>query len=452
MNEQLLNRIHKNLYDIDSSIEASSDEFRKKNIDISSFLKTIKLYIDNFDSLKKSNDKIQLKLLDEKLTFVIHHYMNLNVYLPQIKASMNFIEKHKKTFFNDENTNKTITYNTTDSTANLKNIHIQNFFSIKDITLEKLEDKKEIYIVGENGDGKTLFLQAITIALVGIAEGKVFDLTKTQSKFTFHVVDKDNYEYSSRTLQSITYNNLLAYGATRNNYCQIKEDTTGYLTLFSGEYDLISPIKWLIDLYNAQNANEKVIISLDEAIKLLQKLLNRDITIDVSYDKVIFKEKGSEVSFGQLSAGYRGVIAIICDLIARLSEKQKVEKISDFKGIVLIDEVELHLHPKWQYAFMNKLRETFPLIQFIVTTHSSTVLLGAGNEAVYYQIYKENGVVKVSEQKEVRNDYINDIQASIFGFDVNKERIYSPTSDNKKRQKRAKASLLKFIDTLNEGE
>jgi predicted ATP-binding protein involved in virulence len=149
-----------------------------------------------------------------------------------------------------------------------------------------------------------------------------------------------------------------------------------------------------------------------------------------------------------LSAGYRGVITIICDMIARLSAKQKVKVISDFQGIVLIDEVELHLHPKWQYGFMNKLREIFPLIQFIVTTHSSTVLLGASMEAVYYNIYKKDGVVKISEQKEMKNDFLNDIQSTVFGFDVNDERINNPTKDDNARQKKSKKALLDLIDTI----
>jgi len=75
-----------------------------------------------------------------------------------------------------------------------------------------------------------------------------------------------------------------------------------------------------------------------------------------------------------------------------------VENIVDFQGVVLIDEIELHLHPKWKYNFMKKLRETFPLIQFIVTTHSPTVLLGASEEAVFYKIYKEDGEVQISNQ------------------------------------------------------
>ena len=318
-------------------------------------------------------------------------------------------------------------------------IYIKNFFSIKEITLNDLKERKEIYIVGENGDGKTLLLQAIAVGLKGTQEDGLKEFRVREDEFTIEIENSEDCK-----------NSFLAYGSSRNDSCQIKEDETGYLTLFSGEYDLKSPIKWLIDLYNAQNAKEKTVISLDNAIKLLKYLLNRDIEIEVTYRSVLFKEKGSEVSFDQLSSGYRGVITIICDMIARFSEKQQVEDIKDFKGVVLIDEVELHLHPKWQYSFMNKLRETFPLIQFIVTTHSPTVLLGASMDAVYYQIYKDNGVVKISEQKEVKNDFLNDIQSDIFGFDVNDERINNPSSDDKKRQKRAKENLLNLIKTVKE--
>ncbi len=334
--------------------------------------------------------------------------------------------------------------------SNLNQVTIENFFSIKKMELLDLKDKKEVYIVGENGDGKSLFLQAVLIALVGVKEGDVFDLVKSQSEYALSVIDSEAKEYTQNSEQA--YNYILAYGASRNNYCQMKEDETGYLTLFKGEYDLKSPIKWLQYLDYSEKSNKENILTVDEAKELLQHLLNSDIQIDISADKVTFTEKGSEVSFEQLSAGYKGVITIICDLIARLSEKQQVEQIADFQGVVLIDEVELHLHPKWQYSFMNKLREIFPLIQFIVTTHSPTVLLGAGMEAVYYQIYKEDGVVKISEQKDVKNDFLNDIQSDVFGFDVNDERINNPSEDDKKRQKRAKEAMLSLINTIKEEE
>jgi len=450
MNKSLLNSINKSLYDIDSTLETVKDSFIEYDINIDIFLEVIKFYIENFSTLESTKEENLVGLLDEKLKYILSHYHYIDDYSTQIKANINFIEKHKETFFQDISFVKDLPYIISDSLGILKTISVENFYSIKNISLSKLGNKKEIYIVGENGDGKTLLLQAIAISLVGISQGKVFDLVNKERDFSFLAENIDGVVFQSNAMQGMIYNHFIAYGASRNNFCQIKEDDSGYLTLFGNEYDLKSPIKWLTGLYNAQNANAKVIISLDEAIRLLQKLLNRDITIDVSYDKVIFKERGSEVSFEQLSAGYRGVITIICDMIERFSKKQDVNNIKDFKGIVLIDEVELHLHPKWQYSFMNKLRNIFPHIQFIVTTHSATVLLGASKEAVYYQIYKKDGVVQISEQKEMKNDFLNDIQSTVFGFDVNEERINNPTNDDKSRQERAKKALLNLIDTIGE--
>ena len=445
MNEQLLQNIYKRLYSVESSVESSEKEFQKQNIDVAKFLKTIALYIYSFPELKKFNNEILLDLLDEKLRDIEQYYDKLNLFSQKIKSSINFIEKHVDTFFPSLSNLSSHSYNMPipikRNISTLNEINVQNFFSIKEINLNNLKEKKEIYIVGENGDGKSLLLQSIAVGLKGTQEDGLKEFRAKEDEYTIEIENSENCK-----------NNFLAYGSSRNNACQLKEDLTGYLTLFSGEYDLKSPTKWLQYLdYSEQKENNNV-ISVSDAKKLLQELLNSDIEIDISPDKVTFTEKGSEVSFEQLSAGYKGVITIICDMIARLSEKQQVEHIKEFQGVVLIDEVELHLHPKWQYSFMNKLREIFPLIQFMVTTHSPTVLLGAGMEAVYYQIYKEDGVVKISEQKEVKNDFLNDIQFDIFGFDVNDERINRPSSDDKKRQQRAKENLLNLIDTIEKGK
>ena len=281
--------------------------------------------------------------------------------------------------------------------SNIDKINIENFFSVNKIELNNLKDKKEIYIVGENGDGKSLFLQALTIALVGVQEGEVFDFVKNQSNYKLSIIDSNGEEFNHDPKKS--YQHVFAYGSARNNYCQMKEDVTGYLTLFKSEYDLKDPLKWLQYLDYREQSGKKSIISVARAKEILQYLLASDIEIEISPDEVTFMQKGSVSTFEQLSSGYQGVIIVICDLIARLAQNQpQVEKMEDFRGIVMIDEVELHLHPKWKYNFMNKLREAFPLIQFIVTTHSPTVILGASKEAVFYKIYKEEGCVNISNQ------------------------------------------------------
>ncbi|SFV61396.1 SMC domain protein [hydrothermal vent metagenome] len=297
----------------------------------------------------------------------------------------------------------------------IDNILVENFFSIDHMKLDKLKDKKEIYIVGENGDGKTLLLQSIAIGLAGVKEGDVFNLIKAQEKLNIELVDSKKTKH---TKDESIYEYIFAYGASRYNSCQMKEDETGYLTLFENRYDLRSPVEWLQYLDHNEKSGKENIVSVNEAKTLLNKLLNRDVEIEITPDDVIFKEKGSEVSFEQLSAGYKGVITIICDLIARLYEKQPyIVEVKDFRGVVLIDEVELHLHPKWKYNFMKKLRETFPLIQFIVTTHSPTVILGASKEAVFYKIYKDDGKVTISNQ--IANEgYTNNSLVSSPLFDM----------------------------------
>ena len=171
------------------------------------------------------------------------------------------------------------------------------------------------------------------------------------------------------------------------------------------------------------------IVSVEMAKKLLNELLDKDVEIDISPETVIFKERGSIVTFEQLSAGYKGVITIIADLLVRLSENQpQVTNISEFKGIVLIDEVELHLHPKWKYNFVKRLRDIFPKIQFIMTTHSPTVLLGASKEAVFYKIYKEDGEVKISNQM-ANEGYTNNslISSPLFDLETITSRDYDKT-------------------------
>lgn len=311
----------------------------------------------------------------------------------------------------------------------ISSIKIKNIFSIKEIMLENLDDKKEIYIVGENGDGKTLLLQSLALGLKGIDEGVVFDFIKSQKEYSIEIEDTNKVIYNSK---NGIYKNLFAYGANRNNNCRMEEDETGYLTLFHPSFDLKNSIEWLQRIDYNEKADAKNIISVEDAKKLLKELLNSDVEIEISPSAVTFSEKGSKVNFEQLSAGYRGVITIIADLLIRLSENQPdVKHLKEFKGIVIIDEVELHLHPKWKYSFVKKLRDVFPKIQFIMTTHSPTVLLGASKEAVFYKIYKEEGEVLISNQ--IKNEgYTSNslISSPLFELETITSRDYTKNLSN----------------------
>lgn len=85
-----------------------------------------------------------------------------------------------------------------------------------------------------------------------------------------------------------------------------------------------------------------------------------------------------ELRIEQLSDGFKIVTAMVADIASRMAEANP-EKENPLltSGIVLIDEIDLHLHPRWQRMILQQLNKTFPNIQFIVTTHSPVVLVGA---------------------------------------------------------------------------
>ena len=91
--------------------------------------------------------------------------------------------------------------------------------------------------------------------------------------------------------------------------------------------------------------------------------------------RLLVDKAGVTLDLSQLSDGERSFLAMICDLGRRLAlANPRLDNPLNGAGVVLIDELELHLHPKWQREVSEKLRKTFPNIQFIATTHSPFVI------------------------------------------------------------------------------
>ena len=85
--------------------------------------------------------------------------------------------------------------------------------------------------------------------------------------------------------------------------------------------------------------------------------------------------RAENLSLNQLSGGYRIVLALAADLARRMAQgNPHLDDPRQSEAIVLIDEIELHLHPEWQQRILTDLMRTFPNAQFIVTTHSPQVL------------------------------------------------------------------------------
>jgi predicted ATP-binding protein involved in virulence len=92
--------------------------------------------------------------------------------------------------------------------------------------------------------------------------------------------------------------------------------------------------------------------------------------------ELVVDKRGTRLGLNQLSDGERGLLVVLIDLTRRLAQANPGLKnpAHDAQAIVLVDELDLHMHPRWQRTIVSRLMETFPLCQFIVTTHSPTII------------------------------------------------------------------------------
>jgi predicted ATPase len=160
-----------------------------------------------------------------------------------------------------------------------------------------------------------------------------------------------------------------------------------HLSLFGEDVALTEATKWLVNL-RFQTLEKKV---KHDVLDDLKKLINSEEFLphgsqlkSVSSDGVIFVDgNGAEISVTEMSDGYRSILSLTFEMIRQLirvygdekvfSQVRKGKMEIDLPGVVLIDEVDAHLHPTWQTRIGQWFIKYFPNIQFIVTSHSPLV-------------------------------------------------------------------------------
>lgn len=155
---------------------------------------------------------------------------------------------------------------------------------------------------------------------------------------------------------------------------------------------------------------------------------------------------GTVVPFTSLSDGYRNVIKIIVDIATRmciLNPYQKENVLKNTPGIVVIDEIDLSLHPTWQRKIIGILKELFPKIQFICATHSPFII----------QSLEEGELITLDQplDSEYSGESIEDIAEDIMGvkmvqYSIKKQKMYEVAQDYLKALERAESQ--KDLDAL----
>lgn len=332
-----------------------------------------------------------------------------------MKKSINF-----KRSFNDQLIEILCYYsddkNKQDNAMKIESLKIENIGGISSLSIEKFDPKMNI-ICGENGIGKTNILDSIASLFSGYesisisvksgfeqgcikssVDGKVISrpIKKKYTNLTNVNWERvNNDEKANFNLLYLKVNRVFKY--RQESSINSDPDVTHRTSENAEGLDNSDIKQWFISRYlhsahvnnltDAQQENIKLAISCFS-------LLDNKVTFfkTTTQNEIIVKTPTGEIYFELLSSGFRSILFILLGIIKEIEYRFQDNNLlaSDFNGIILIDEIELHLHPEWQGKVCSVLTKTFPNAQFIISTHSPHVIQTAeANEVI--ALSGENG-------------------------------------------------------------
>lgn len=274
----------------------------------------------------------------------------------------------------------------------ITNIRVNNLLHLKNFDIPIADEKRpHLIITGKNGSGKTILVNAIAEFL-------------DELKSTTHPID-DNVDVSVNAEHYRSDDFIIAfYQATRKpelsepknptkpdlqNNVAIKSTVTNQFLNFLSDLKIQEAL--------ARNENqlkdaEDIKTWFDDFEKLLCEIYqDDDLKLEFNYRDYSFRilTEGKSFKFTELSDGFSAILDIVADLILKMQETSSVTRSYQKEGIVLIDEIETHLHLALQKNILRLLTRVFPNIQFIVTTHSPFVLNSCDNAIAYDLEHRE---------------------------------------------------------------
>jgi predicted ATPase len=296
-------------------------------------------------------------------------------------------------------------------------LEIQNFRCVEQLTInfEQLSRMPGEWtcLAGINGAGKSSILQALALVLLGepfcrelggdrlehyrrLVGAKREDAQirawvrkdRTQNYIELNLGGKDPFSSRAGSVylqgmfdfwKDMRSRVVLAYGAARNlsdfldtRYSSLTQDVRRLMTLF----DPLTQIASAEFLLGKQSPEQKNLRPLFES--LLRKVFGETLGMETVKGRVVFTTTGEPVEAIDLPDGFRSTIAWLADLCSCWCEKSPKQaaggKPEEIEAIVLIDEIDLHLHPSLQRTIVPQLRQALPRVQWVVSTHSPLVL------------------------------------------------------------------------------
>jgi predicted ATP-binding protein involved in virulence len=184
------------------------------------------------------------------------------------------------------------------------------------------------------------------------------------------------------------------------------------------------------------------------------------VYFDVAYDQLVVEIEGKCVPFSMLSDGFRNMLAIVADIAVRcsmLNPQLEAAAPRETQGVVLIDELDLHLHPKWQRHVVGDLMRAFPKIQFIATSHSPFIIQSLPTIEGVKLINLDDAA-----SHDVRDQSIEDIAETIQGVELPQrsqrhidmmhkaEKYFAMLKDESKSTEAERAAARREIEAMDQ--
>lgn len=175
------------------------------------------------------------------------------------------------------------------------------------------------------------------------------------------------------------------FGASQK---KLNDRRRGYIACLDDALDTKAIKHWCVEMELAAFQQNKAIREYEMFRETVSSFMRKMNELEESpkvfysrvFEDIVYSEKGETFPITYLSAGYQSLLWITMNLAYRAALlNPEIEDLKETTGIVLIDELDMHLHPQWQWKALEALQEAFPQIQFIVATHSAILISSCKN-------------------------------------------------------------------------
>ncbi|MGV8111805.1 MAG: AAA family ATPase [Lentimicrobium sp.] len=371
----------------------------------------------------------------------------------------------------------------------IKKVIIESLGDIRNpLTIEIPQNASWIFLTGENGCGKTTILRAITSIFHKNVRSNYPIFKNARIEFETHVKNSNEEPIAfasygpSRLISTSSKDALIESNKIRLEPWYGIFHPDGILQgleelqrIFKNDKIRLNQIvDYLEDMFSYSEKESDQLESGDSKGELIPQLARVNFEKFFAEGLITYQEKDdSNVEyedfrkFDELASGARSLIALFADIIIKIIDINKnVPDLSNFRAVVVIDEIDIHFHPSMQKQIVEILSSRFPKVQFIVTTHSPVTLLGAPENSVFYKINRsvENGITAEKLDIDISNLLPNSILSSpIFGFEnitsvthqkgevkINTEDLYEDLLKNKSLKLKLKEIARKLEEREND--